>query len=66
MAQESFEERTEPASGKKREDTRKKGKVFRSQELNSAVILVFGALLLYFTGSGMASGLADMTRGLFT
>jgi flagellar biosynthetic protein FlhB len=66
MAQESFEERTEPASSKKREDARAKGKVFRSQELNSAVILVFGTLILYFAGAAMASGLADMCRELFS
>jgi len=66
MAQESFEERTEPASDKKKDDARKKGKVFRSQELNSAVVLVFGALILYLTGASMASGLAEMTRGLFS
>jgi flagellar biosynthetic protein FlhB len=65
MAQESFEDRTEPATGKKRDDARKKGKVFRSQELNSAAVLVFGALILYMTGGAMASGLADMSRELF-
>jgi flagellar biosynthesis protein FlhB len=66
MAQESFEDRTEPATGKKRDDARKKGKVFRSQELNSAAVLVFGALILYMTGGAMASGLADMSRELFS
>jgi len=66
MAEQSFEERTEPASDKKKDDARKKGKVFRSQELNSAVVLVFGGLILYLTGASMASGLAEMTRGLFS
>jgi len=65
MAEESFAERTEPATDKKRADARKKGKVFRSQELNSAAVLVFSALLLSFAGGAMASGIADMARELF-
>ncbi|HUI10287.1 MAG TPA: flagellar biosynthesis protein FlhB [Bacteroidota bacterium] len=65
MAEASFAERTEPATDKKRADARKKGKVFRSQELNSAAVLVFSALLLSFAGGGMASGIADMARELF-
>ena len=65
MAEQSFAERTEPATDKKRADARKKGKVFRSQELNSAAVLVFSALLLSFAGGGMASGIADMARELF-
>jgi len=66
MAQESYQDRTEPASDKKRADARKKGKVFRSQEVNSAVILVFGVLILYFSGGAMGSGLASMSRELFS
>ena len=66
MAQESMEDRTEPASGKKREDSRKKGKVSRSQELSSAAVIVFGTLILYVTGGRMAAGLADVSRELFT
>ena len=65
MAEASFAERTEPATEKKRADARKKGKVFRSQELNSAAVLVFSALLLSFAGGAMASGIADMARELF-
>ncbi len=66
MAQESFEDRTEPASDKKKDDARQKGKVYRSQELNSAAVLVFGALLLRVMGGVMASGLAEMSRQLFS
>ena len=66
MGQESSDDRTEPASEKKRDDSRKKGKVFKSQELNSAAVLVFGTLLLYTTGGALASGIADMSRELFS
>ena len=65
MAEASFAERTEPATDKKRADARKKGKVFRSQELNSAAVLFFSAVLLSFAGGAMASGIADMARELF-
>ena len=65
-AQESFEDKTEPASGKKKEDARKQGKVFRSQELNSAIALVIGMLILYFTGGAMASQMASMAREFFS
>jgi flagellar biosynthetic protein FlhB len=63
MAEESFQEKTEPATGKKREEARKRGHVARSLELNSALILVFGMLILSLAGGNLVSQLADMTRG---
>jgi flagellar biosynthetic protein FlhB len=44
-------ERTEPASPRKREETRKKGIVAKSVEINSALALFFGILILNFGGS---------------
>ena len=51
MAEASFQERTEQASPKKREDARKKGQVARSMELNSVAVLFFGLMsLMFFSG----------------
>jgi flagellar biosynthetic protein FlhB len=66
MADESQEERTEPASDKKRSEARRKGKVLKSVELNSAFTLVFGLLIVYFGGTAIATNLASVTRALFT
>jgi len=64
--QETFQERTEPASQKKREDARRKGKVVRSMEMNSAFVLVFGLLILWFGGSALLSGVAGVAREMFS
>jgi flagellar biosynthetic protein FlhB len=50
MAEEQFQERTEQATPRRREKAREEGKVARSAELNSAVILCLGAVTLYFLG----------------
>jgi flagellar biosynthesis protein FlhB len=62
MAEESFQEKTEPASDKKREEARRKGKVPRSVELNSAFVLLFGLLILSSGGTALVNGLADVLR----
>jgi flagellar biosynthetic protein FlhB len=66
MAEESYQEKTEPASDRKREEARGKGKVVRSVELNSALVLLFGLLVLYFGSTALVSGLASITRTAFT
>ncbi len=47
------EERTEKATPKKRREARERGQVFKSVELNSAVTLMIGLLVLKFTSSFM-------------
>lgn len=47
MADESFQEKTERATPKKRQQAREEGNVARSVEINSAVVLFFGTLVLY-------------------
>lgn len=66
MAEESFQEKTEPATDRKREEARGKGKVVRSVELNSALVLLFGLLVLYFGSTALVSGLASIARTAFT
>ena len=52
MPEESFQERTEQATPKRREEARQKGHVAKSVEINSAFVLLAGVLSLYaFSGS---------------
>ncbi|MBI5471715.1 MAG: flagellar biosynthesis protein FlhB [Ignavibacteriae bacterium] len=62
---ESAEERTEPASGKKRGEARKRGSVAKSMDLNSAAVLLFGLLILYVGGSSIAVKLGELARSTF-
>lgn len=48
MAEGSFQEKTEQASPKKQEDARKKGQVAKSQELNSAFVMLTALLTIKF------------------
>ncbi len=48
---ESFQEKSEKPTEKRLEEARKKGQVVRSAELGSSLIILFSALLLYFTMS---------------
>ncbi|MBK7258333.1 MAG: flagellar biosynthesis protein FlhB [Ignavibacteriae bacterium] len=65
MAEDSFQEKTEPASDRKREEARRKGKVARSVELNSALVLLFGLMILYAGGTALAGGMAEIARTAF-
>ncbi len=63
---ESAEERTEPASPKKRGDARAKGSVAKSMDVNSAAVLVFGLLILYFGGAMLAAKLMTVAGSVFS
>jgi flagellar biosynthesis protein FlhB len=63
--QDTSQERTEPASQKKRDDARRRGKVVRSVEMNSALVLVFGLLILWFGGQALFTGMAGVAREAF-
>lgn len=65
MAEDSFQEKTEPASDKKREEARRKGKVPRSVELNSAFVLLMGMFILSFGGAALMGGLGEVMRNVF-
>ncbi|MHC4605405.1 MAG: flagellar biosynthesis protein FlhB [Planctomycetota bacterium] len=57
MPEERFEERTEPATPRRREEAREEGQVGQSRDLNSAVILLAAVLVLYFTGGTVIGSL---------
>ena len=50
MAEESFEERTEEPSPKRRQEAREKGNVAKSTEINSVLVLLMGLLTLRVLG----------------
>ncbi len=66
MAEESFQERTEPATPKRREETRRKGQVAKSQELVSIAVLAAGLVALNGLGPQMVARLGALCRALFS
>ncbi len=66
MAEQGFQERTERATPRRREKAREEGRVARSTELNSAIIVVLGITFIYLLGPSMASQLMAMMTGTFT
>jgi flagellar biosynthesis protein FlhB len=59
MADSGTGERTEKATGKRREEAREKGTVPRSQEVSSAVVLIAGLTLLLASSGFMSRRLCD-------
>ncbi|MFE4569280.1 flagellar biosynthesis protein FlhB [Paenibacillus chitinolyticus] len=57
------QEKTEPATPKKRQDARKKGQVAKSMELPAAFILFFSFLSFYMIGGFMKERLIDLFSG---
>jgi flagellar biosynthetic protein FlhB len=68
VAEERDEERTEPATPRRREEARERGQVARSGDLSSAVILLAAVVALKFLGKPMIGGLfasaASVLEGL--
>lgn len=50
-----FQEKTEQATPRRKEEARKKGQVARSMEINSAAMLLLGLLMLYFSAGYLYS-----------
>jgi len=64
MPEAAFHERTEPATPRRRRQAREEGKVARSQEVNSAFILLAGLGLLAAAGPFMLQRLMGLTRAI--
>ena len=63
--EQQFQERTEQATPKRKEEARRKGQVARSKELNMALIMIGAAAVMFITGPAMAEAmLLLMRRGL--
>ncbi len=65
MAEESFQEKTEAASPKKRAKSRSEGQVAVSREVPGVIILFFSMGILFFTGSWMLNGINRYMRFVF-
>jgi flagellar biosynthetic protein FlhB len=62
MPEGADQEKTEPATPKRREEARQKGQVARSREISSVAILL-GALVIFFVfGASMVQGLVILTQ----
>jgi flagellar biosynthetic protein FlhB len=55
----SADEKTEPATPKRKQEARSKGSVAKSQDLSTAMMLLFGFILIYFLGGAMFSNIKD-------
>ncbi|MGI6113224.1 MAG: flagellar biosynthesis protein FlhB [Mahellales bacterium] len=60
------EEKTEPATPKKRKEVREKGQVAKSNEVNSVIILVLGFLALRLFIGNMATEIFGFSRQILT
>ena len=58
MAENSYQDRTEKATPKRRQDARKKGQVAQSREIPSVMILMMSLGVFFFAGSWMFWNLA--------
>ena len=65
MPDESFQDKTEKATPKKKGEARRKGQVAKSRELSAVAILSAGALYLYFGGKGLTHTLGRMMEFVF-
>jgi len=65
MPDQGFQDKTEPATQKRREEARKKGQVAKSRELSSVAVLAAGLVYLFFAMGNITLSLGDMIRQLF-
>ena len=65
MAGKDDQEKTEQPTGKKLGKAREKGQVPKSQEVSSALILLFASGTLLFVGPWMFRSLAELMQGVF-
>jgi len=65
MSQDQAQERTEKATPKRLQDAKRKGQVARSRELNTALMLLGGALMLYGFGPSLGRGLIGFMEYAF-
>jgi flagellar biosynthetic protein FlhB len=66
MAEESFDEKTEQATPRKREDVRKKGQVAKSRELPSVAVLLASLVTLTLFGSFMYNHIQIIVKEAFS
>lgn len=65
MPEESFQEKTEQPTPKRREDARKKGQVGKSREIPSVAVMGAGLLFFVLAGKRMIFSLGDFMKSAF-
>ena len=65
MPEESFQDKTEPATPKKKQEARKKGRVAKSKEIGGIAILSAGVIYLFFCGKDMTLALGNNIQQTF-
>ncbi|MFP6870477.1 MAG: flagellar biosynthesis protein FlhB [Nitrospinota bacterium] len=60
------DEKTEPATQKRREDSREKGQVAKSREVTSVAVLAAGIAYFHYFGASMGNSLLKTARYFFT
>ncbi len=60
MAEEQFQERTEPATPKRLQEAREKGQIARSRELNAMAVTLTGAFAVFLLGEGMVNDVTGL------
>jgi flagellar biosynthetic protein FlhB len=65
MPGDSYQDRTEKPTAKRRQDARKKGQVAQSREIPSVAILMTSLVVFLFAGSGMFGKLSGFMGGIF-
>lgn len=66
MSEQNFQDKTEQATPKKRQDARKEGQVAKSREISSVAILAAGVIYMFFNASSMTMRLGSSIRGKFS
>ena len=66
MPEDNFQDKTEPATPKKKEEARKKGEVAKSRELSTVAVLFAGAIYLFFAGKHLVLDLGNQIRGFIS
>jgi flagellar biosynthesis protein FlhB len=65
LSEDSAQEKTEPATGRRIQEARKDGKVARSQEVSSLTILLFGAIAMYFFLPASFTRLGELAKHMY-
>jgi len=66
MADESFQDKTEQATPKKKEEAREKGQVAKSKEISSVAVLAAGTIYMYFNAGSITRKLGENIKQTFT
>jgi flagellar biosynthesis protein FlhB len=66
MAEDRFQDKTEPATPRRKEEARKKGNVAKSRELAAIAVMFVCAIYLFFAAKGISSELGFLIERTFT